>query len=175
LMPTKAVYAGSFDPITLGHLHVIEKASPLFDELIVSVGYNPLKKQTFTVDQRIDMIKKSLCLQNNISVSHFKTDQFLVSYAYDIGCTHIVRGMRDQDDFRDEKRFMNIGFDIQKSRGYDPLIETVYIISPQKLENTSSSAVKALCGYEGWENIVGTMVTEPVLNELKEWVSKGKK
>lgn len=182
-MPTKAVYAGSFDPITNGHLEVILRAAPLFDEFTIAVGFNPAKKHTFSVEKRVELIRRSIdpCLYAQLAhvvVTSFEANQFLVNYARDNGFTHIVRGLRDQDDFRDEKRFMNLGLSIQHSSGMTddrPIVETVYFITPKELEEVSSGAVKMMCGPQGWEMPVHGMVPRPVWEELKLWVAGGKK
>lgn len=179
-IPTKAVYAGSFDPITNGHLYVILRMALLFDEFVVAVGHNPTKKHTFSVEKRVELIRRSIdpCLYAqlaHVEVTWFEANQFLVNYARDNGFTHIVRGLRDQDDFRDERRFMNLGLSIQHSERIDrPIVETVYFITPKDLEEVSSGAVKLMCGPKGWEIPVHGMVPSPVWDELKLWVAGGK-
>jgi cytidyltransferase-like protein len=196
--------------LTNGHLWIIKQALPLFDHLVVAVGVNPLKKPTFSVEKRVQMIRKIIAqelstgyefssgggtgqygwkrgnavdieeLPNGffltegakISVASFE-HKFLVNYAYESGMTHIVRGMRDETDFRDEKRFMNIGLDIQKARGVpsNKTVHTVYLMTPPELTETSSGAVKAMCGPEGWQDIVRTMVPDVVFKEMEAWMA----
>ena len=181
---TKAVYAGSFDPLTEGHLAVIIRAGAIFDELVIAVGHNPDKHHTFSVEKRVEMIEKTMQLHphawptgkfTNYSVTSFDANQFLVNYAREIKATHIVRGLRNAQDFEAERTFFNIGLNIQYSvRDDRPIVETVYIITPKELEETSSSMVKKLCGPEGWKLVVHGMVPGPVFKELETWVETGK-
>jgi pantetheine-phosphate adenylyltransferase len=182
-MKTKAVYAGSFDPFTMGHLWVFLRAASLFDEIVIAVGQNPNKQHTFTTEKRVEMIQKTLELFPSDSVGNFHGAQvtsfdgnvFLVNYARENGFTHIVRGLRDQDDFRDEKRFLNMGLAIQHKVWSDrPIVDTVYIMTPPDMEVTSSSGVKAMCGPQEWELVVNQMVPTPVFKELQAWVAAGK-
>lgn len=161
-METKAVYAGSFDPITLGHTWVIERAAEMFDTLTVAVGVNPLKKPTFSVEERSTMIWLTIprYLTGHVNVGSF-TNKFLINYAQEIHCTHIVRGLRNIDDFEFEKMMRQVNSDI------DSEIQTVYLIPPRELIEVSSGAVKAMRGPEGWEEVAGKYVHPYVLEKLK--------
>ena len=94
---TKAVYAGSFDPITNGHLWMIAQGARLFDELVVAIGINPDKRYTFDLDTRLSMLRESVEPFDNVSVASFE-NQYLVNYAGDIGAGHIIRGQPGWDD-----------------------------------------------------------------------------
>lgn len=184
---TKAVYAGSFDPVTNGHMAVILRAAAIFDELVIAVGHNPDKKHTFSVEKRVELIQNTLQMGFaawptgkplvNVTVTSFDANQFLVNYAREIKATHIVRGLRNSQDFEAERTFFNIGRNIQYSQlgmSDQPIVETVYIITPKELEETSSSMVKKLCGPEGWKLVVNGMVPHHVFKELEIWVEGGK-
>ena len=88
-----AVYAGSFDPLTVGHLWMIEQGVSLFDRLIVSVGINPEKRYTFSLEDRLDMLRASLKQFRNLAVTSF-SNRYLIDYAQTVGATHILRGIR---------------------------------------------------------------------------------
>ena len=98
---TKAIYAGSFDPLTNGHLDIINRATKLFDEVIVAVGINPDKKYSFSDFERVDMIK-SVCAENQKVKVNSMGNDLLVHYANKVGATHIIRGIRSHKDFDDE-------------------------------------------------------------------------
>jgi pantetheine-phosphate adenylyltransferase len=166
----RAVYAGSFDPPTLGHLHVIETAAKLFDELIVAIGDNPEKKYTFSVTSRIDMLKDSISLLPSskdgcppkIQVDHF-CNRFLIDYANDKGASYIIRGIRNSQDFEFEKAMRHLNADLAAG------ITTLFIIPPRELIEISSSVVKGVCGPEGWQRVVQKMVPPPVFTQLLQW------
>jgi pantetheine-phosphate adenylyltransferase len=86
------VYAGSFDPITNGHLWMIEQGARLFDQLVVTVGINPEKKYTFTLDERLAMLRESIESIPNVSVTTF-SNRYLIHYAQSINTSHILRGI----------------------------------------------------------------------------------
>jgi pantetheine-phosphate adenylyltransferase len=153
----KAVYAGSFDPITTGHLWIIQEAAKVFDELVVSIGINPEKKCTFTLDERMQMPREAiLAVPNNVKVTSFK-NRYLVDYAMSINALHIIRGIRSAEDFEYERLMRQINADIQ------PYVNTVYMIPPRDLSEVSSSMIKGLIGPIGWENAVKRYVPEPVM------------
>ena len=162
--PTKAVYAGSFDPLTEGHMWVIWRAAEIFDNLIVAVGVNPLKKPTFSVEERKEMIERSIPWKKSCKVESFE-NKYLVRYAQEVNATHIIRGMRNVGDFEFERLMQNINADIQTAT--NSCIQTVFLVPPRELAETSSSAVKALIGPEGWEEVVRPMVPVHVFSALK--------
>ena len=95
---TKAVYAGSFDPLTNGHLWMIDSASRVFDELVVSIGVNSDKVSVFSLDERLEMIRRSTNHLSNVVVDEFSR-MFLVKYAGLVGADFVVRGIRGVDDY----------------------------------------------------------------------------
>lgn len=108
-MTKKAIYAGSFDPITIGHLWMIQNAARMFDELVVAIGTNPDKKSMFSVEERLEMIRKSVGdhWASYISVVSF-TDRFLVDYADEINADYIIRGIRNEHDYVFEARRLGV-------------------------------------------------------------------
>ncbi|MBI4991981.1 MAG: pantetheine-phosphate adenylyltransferase [Candidatus Harrisonbacteria bacterium] len=157
----RAVYAGSFDPPTIGHLWMIEQGAKLFDELIVALGTNADKKYAFTEQERLAMLGKCTAHLSNVKVTFF-VNQFLVNYARSAGATYILRGIRNESDYEYEKGMRYINSDL------DPQITAIFLIPPRKIVEISSSLVKGLIGPEGWEKIIGKFVTPAVHQKLLE-------
>jgi pantetheine-phosphate adenylyltransferase len=155
-----AVYAGSFDPPTNGHLWMIDKGAKMFDKLIVAIGVNPNKKYTFSVDERIQMLKDSVKGCPNVSIDQFN-NKYLVKYAQSIGADFILRGIRNSADFNFEQGMNNINRDINSN------INTVFLMPPRELCEISSSFVKGLIGPEGWQTVVSQYIPKPVFDKIK--------
>jgi pantetheine-phosphate adenylyltransferase len=149
----KAVYAGSFDPITNGHLWMIEQGVQLFDELVVAAGVNPDKIYTFSLEDRMEMIRNSIHHLSQVRVESF-ANQFLVRYTHSIGAGYILRGIRNERDYEFEREIRHINSDLQ------PDVVTVFLIPPRKMAEVSSSQVKGFIGPEGWEAVVRQYVPE---------------
>jgi len=160
-----AVYAGSFDPPTNGHLWMIEKGAKMFDKLIVAIGVNPNKKYTFSVEERIQMLKDSVKGCPNVSINQFN-NKYLVKYAQSIGADFILRGVRNTADFNFEQGMNNINRDINSN------INTVFLIPPRELCEISSSFVKGLIGPDSWKTVVSQYVPKAVFNKIKEKYSQ---
>ena len=157
----KGVYAGSFDPPTNGHLWMMEQGAKLFDELIVAIGINPDKKYTFSLDERIEMLRKITKKCQNTTVDTYE-NQFLVNYARSVGAGYILRGIRSESDYEYERVMRNINSDL------DPNIVTVFLMPPREIAEISSSFVRGLVGPEGWEKIIKKYVPEPVYEKFLE-------
>ena len=153
------VYAGSFDPVTIGHMWMIEEGAGLFENLIVAVGINPEKKSTFTVEDRLEMLRESCRKFANVSVAAY-SNLYLIDYAKSVKATHIVRGIRSTADFEYERSMRNINGDL------DPNICTVFLMPPRNIAEVSSSMVKGLIGPNGWRKIVRKYVSPPVFKQL---------
>lgn len=154
-MERHAVYAGSFDPPTNGHMFMIEEGAHLFDELIVSVGVNPDKQSTFSLEQRLALLNEVTKGMENVRVTSFE-NQFLIRYAAAQGARYILRGIRNATDFDYEKTMRHVNEDLEGS------ITTVFLVPPRHLAETSSSFVKGLVGPEGWRKVVPEFVPPPV-------------
>jgi pantetheine-phosphate adenylyltransferase len=152
-----AVYAGSFDPITNGHLWMIEQGVKLFDQLVVAIGTNPDKRYTFTLEERLRLIEQSVRGLPNIRVDHF-ANQFLVHYAKAIGAGYILRGIRNEGDYQSERAFRHLNSD------QGPEIATVFLMPPRAIAEVSSSLVKGFVGPEGWPKIVEQYVPPAVFH-----------
>lgn len=138
---TTAIYPFSGDPITYGHIDIIERGAKIFSRVIVAFGLNPSKKYLFSLDQKIWMAKKALAHIDNVEVVSFSG--LLVDFAYEQGASCTFKGLRDGVDFDYEVELHYIG----ESQGLE--IETVLIPAKQDKTHLSSSNVKALQKEQG--------------------------
>ncbi|MCY3022565.1 MAG: pantetheine-phosphate adenylyltransferase [Planctomycetota bacterium] len=163
----KAVYAGSFDPITNGHMYMIRVGAHLFDELVVSIGVNPDKRYTFSLNERLEFLRK--CTQGipNITLDHF-SGLFLVDYARKIGARYILRGIRHPNDYEYERRMCHVNTDL------NPRVVTAFLIPPRDISELSSSFVKGLVGPSGWETVVKNYVPAPIYKQFVRHFRDGK-
>ena len=128
-----AIYPGSFDPITNGHLDLIKRASKLFDEVIIAITQNANKSSFLSIDQRVDAVNKSITALNNTRVLSF--DSLLVDFARDHNAQIIIRGLRAVSDF--EYEFQLSGM----NKRLNPGIETLFMTPSEEFANISSSLV----------------------------------
>jgi len=163
----KAVYAGSFDPITNGHLWMVEEGARLFDELVVAVGVNPDKRAEFDVTERLEMIKASLAEHPGVGVESFE-NRYLVDYAASLGAQYVLRGIRSQSDYEFECGMRRVNEDLK------PEVTTVFLIPPREIAEVSSSLVRGLIGPQGWQQVVRGYVPPPVFEVLVERYGRGK-
>jgi pantetheine-phosphate adenylyltransferase len=161
MMMIRAIYAGSFDPITLGHQWVIEQGATLFDELVVAFGVNPAKNCDFTLDERLDMLSKTVEHLPNIEIDTY-LNKYLINYAQQKRARFILRGIRNEGDYAYERTMRNINGDLDKS------ISTIFLMPPRDLAEVSSSMVKSMVGPEGWENIVSNYLPSYICRKFKE-------
>ncbi len=117
-----AIYPGSFDPLTSGHLSIIRRAAALFPRLIVVVGYNPNKQTMFTLEQRLRFIRDAVQPLGNVEVDSF-TGELLVAYARRVGAIIVVRGLRNHADFHNEFQQSTMNKHLM------PTLETVFLPS----------------------------------------------
>jgi pantetheine-phosphate adenylyltransferase len=134
-----AVYPGSFDPITLGHLNIIKRAARIFDKLYVVVLTNSAKNPMFSHEERVDLIKRTVVNFPNIEVE--ADSRLLVKYCREKGATVIVKGLRAVSDFDWEFQLALI------NRKIDPAIDTVFLASSEKYTYLSSTVVKEMAKY----------------------------
>jgi pantetheine-phosphate adenylyltransferase len=137
----KAVYPGTFDPVTYGHLDVIKRGSKIFDELIVAVGHNPLKKPIFTVKERMDMLSENTREIQNTRVDCF--EGMLTDYMKEMQTNIILRGIRTVSDFE---------YEFQRAltnRVLKTDIETVFIMTSQEYSFLNSSLIKEAVSLGG--------------------------
>lgn len=137
----RAVYPGSFDPITNGHLDIIFRGAKLFDELRVAVLNNVSKKSLFSSEERIEMIKENIKEYDNIIVEPF--DGLLINYAKEVKADVIIRGLRAVSDYEYELQMA-----LANKKLYDE-IETIFLVSNSKYSYLSSSLVKEIAHFDG--------------------------
>ncbi len=162
---TNAVFPGSFDPPTYGHLNVIERASRLFDKIDVVVSENPGKNNLFTADERVEMLKKVVAQYKNVEVH--KWDKLIVEYAKKSGAKVLIRGIRNVNDFSYE-------FDLSlMNHNLNSEIETLFMPTEARYVIVKSSSIKELAQFGG---DIGGMVP-PIVSEavIKKYSGKGLK
>lgn len=152
-----AIYPGSFDPITNGHLDIIKRGLRLFDKIIVAILINPAKNPLFDVTERIDMLKESLKDLSNIEVDTFSG--LLVDYAAQKNAHAILRGMRAVSDFEYEFQLALMNRRLNRN------VETVFLMTGLQWIFTSSSIIKEAASFGGE---IDHMVPPVVLDKLKE-------
>jgi pantetheine-phosphate adenylyltransferase len=156
-----AIYPGTFDPVTNGHLDIIERASKLFDKVIITIAVNSSKKPLFTKDERMDMIKNVTKKFKNVSVDVF--DGLLVSYAKKKKAAVIIRGLRAISDFDYE-------FQIAlTNRKLEPEVNTLFLMPSEKYSFLNSSLVRELASFKA---DVKQFVPDYVFKKLKEKYKK---
>ena len=136
-----AVYPGSFDPITCGHMDIIERASKLFDTLIVAVMVNREKAPVFTVQERVAMLEKAAARFENVQITYF--DGLLADYAREKNAATIVKGLRAISDFEYEFQMAMV------NKKLSPTLDTVFLMTSQNYMYLSSRVVKAVGAYGG--------------------------
>jgi pantetheine-phosphate adenylyltransferase len=136
----RAVFPGSFDPITLGHLDIVERSIPLFDEIIIGVGTNSEKKYMFSLKKRIDFIEEAFSDYNKISVNQY--EGLTIDFCKKIQADFIIRGLRNPADFEFEKAIAHTN---RKLSG----IETVFMLTGAKTSFISSSIVREIISNQG--------------------------
>ncbi len=137
----KAIYPGSFDPVTFGHQDIIERSAALFDELIVGVLNNSAKNSLFSVGERVSMLKELTKVIPNVTVDSF--DGLLVDYMKESGATIIVRGLRAVTDFEYELQMA------QTNHVEYPKAETIFLTTNMKYSYLSSSVVREFAAFGG--------------------------
>ena len=137
----KAIYPGSFDPLTFGHLDMIERSASIVDELVVGVLNNSAKNSLFSLEERVSMIKEMTKDYPNVTVTSF--DGLLVDHMREIGATIIVRGLRAVTDFEYELQIA------QTNHVQEPGIETILLTTNLKYSYLSSTIVKEFASYGG--------------------------
>jgi len=158
-----AVYAGSFDPPTKGHLWIIEKSSEIFDEVIVAVGTNPSKNYKFSEEERIEMVKKCVEKFPNVKVMPMGKE-LLVNFCKKVNAKFIVRGIRNESDYEYERTMRYVNEELKKD------LVTIFLIPPLELTNISSSFVKSLVGFKNWEKIVKKYLPKEIYKIfIKKW------
>lgn len=137
-----AVFPGSFDPITNGHLDIIDRAVPLFDKIIVAIGNNNTKKYFFSVTKRLKFIQKTLKNYHNTEIKQF--DELTVDFCLKQQANFILRGLRNPSDFEFEKNIAQINRLMTEGK-----LETVFLLTSADKSYISSSIVREIMSYKG--------------------------
>ena len=156
-----AVYPGSFDPLTYGHLDIIQRSSRVFDKVIVAVVKNQSKKPLFSVDERIEFIKRCISNLPNVEVDHF--EGLLVNFVTNKGAQVIIKGLRAMSDFEYEFQMALLNRKLQSE------VETKYLITDHKYSYLSSSMFKeiaTLCG--SIQDLVPEEILQDILDKYSE-------
>ena len=156
-MPKVAIYPGSFDPVTNGHIDIVERGLKLFDKIIVSILYNPKKEYLFSLEERVEMLKDCLKKFKNAEIDSF--DGLLVDYAASRKAQAILRGLRAMSDFEYEFQMALM------NRRLNREVQTVFLMTGLRWIFTSSSIIKEAVQFGG--NIDG-MVPALVQKKLKQ-------
>jgi len=157
-----AVYAGSFDPVTNGHLDIIRRGLELFDRLVVAVAKNPAKRPLFTLEERMDMIRKAVGDEPRLTVDAF--DGLLVEYAQKRGINVLIRGLRAMSDFEYEFQMALM------NRRLNREIDTIFLMTGFRWFYVSSSIIKEAAMFGG---TVEGLVPDFVAEKLRERLAGG--
>lgn len=152
-----AIYPGSFDPVTLGHLNIIKRAAACFDQVIVCVMVNSSKQGMFTPEERVELLRRATGRFHNVEVDF--SDELLAAYAKRRGAHVVVKGLRAVSDYEQEVQMAVI------NRKLNPELETMFLASSEKYTYLSSTIVKEMARY-------GADLTEFVPCEIAEDVNK---
>ncbi len=161
-MPVKALYPGTFDPPTNGHVDLIERGSKLFDHLTVAILVNPVKNPLFTVEERVEMLEEATGPLGNVSVATF--DGLMVGFAREVGATAVLRGIRAISDYEHEFQMALM------NRRLAPEIETVFLQPAGRYSFVSSRMVKEVFSFGG--DISG-LVPPNVVKKLHARIKNG--
>lgn len=160
-MSETAVYAGSFDPPTNGHVWMIEQGARLFERLVVAVAENPEKRYSYPLAQRLGWLREICGPFTNVEVSSIE-NEFLAHYARRLGARFVVRGIRDEADYQYERGMRYINSDL------NPELTTVFLMPPRELAQVSSSTLKGMIGPKGWRDVVRELAPACVFKDLEE-------
>lgn len=161
-MSRRAVYTGSFDPVTLGHLNVIERSSRLVDQLVVGVGINIGKESLFTADERVELISRVTAHLSNVEVRKFPG--LAVHFVRDCEARVIIRGVRSLSDMEAEFT-MTLA-----NRKLDPDIETVFLMADDEFSHVSSSLIKEITSLAGDQEL-SRFVPAAIVSDLRSRLS----
>ncbi|MCZ7575458.1 MAG: pantetheine-phosphate adenylyltransferase [Ardenticatenaceae bacterium] len=152
-----AIYPGSFDPLTDGHLNIIHRAARLFEELVVVVAYNPRKRTMFSIEERTRLVREAVADLPNVRVDSF-SEMLLVDYADQLGAGVIVKGLRNLNDFQNEFQQYNMNHEMA------PTLETLFFLADSDEIFVSSTLVREMIREHGGYQL---FVPRPVEEEVK--------
>ncbi len=151
----RAIYPGSFDPVTNGHLDVVERAGKLFDEVIVAVAYNDEKQPLFSLEERLDLLRQTVGKMHHVKIAHF--DGLLIEFAKTNTACAVVRGLRAVSDFEFEFQMALM------NRKLEGAVETIFLMPKEEYTYLSSRIIKEIARLGGK---VADFVPPPVATAL---------
>lgn len=160
---SSALFPGSFDPITNGHVDIVRQAARIFDKVYVVVMTNTSKRYLFTVDERVELVKDALKKQQNVEVLK-KPDKLTVQVAHELNVNAIVRGVRNTEDFLYEQQIAAMNQDLAED------VETVVLFTKPQDSFVASSIIKEVAQFNG---NIGAFLPEKVAVALKEKLGNG--
>ncbi len=156
----RAIYPGSFDPFTFGHLDVLERAKGLFDEVIVAVAVNPNKKSLFNVEERLHLLRQVTNHDHKVKVDAF--EGLTVEYALQQKAQYLIRGLRAISDFESELAMASL------NKQMEPALETVFLMTSANYSFLSSTAVKEVARMKGpLKDMVPPIIEEALRKKFK--------
>jgi len=159
-----AVYPGTFDPITLGHLNVIKRAARIFDKVIVLISINSSKKPAFTIEERVSQVRRVCERFPNVEVDF--SDKLVAEYCRDKGAKILIRGLRAVSDFDNECQMATI------NRKMNPDLDTFFLVADSKYTYLSSTAVREMARYGA---DLSEYVPREIIQEIIEKIGSGGK
>lgn len=160
-----AVYTGSFDPVTLGHLHIIERAAPLYDELVVGIGFNADKKSLFEPNERVDLVQRITGGLANVRIEIFTG--LAVDFVRSLEARVMIRGIRPLTDIAGEFTMMMANHQL------DPGIETVFLMADERYAHVSSSLLKQIASLSDDDEKLAKFVPPEIIAPLRAKLAKG--
>lgn len=155
-----AVYPGSFDPFTEGHLDILKRAASLFDHVIIGVLVNQTKNCLFSPEERVELINEVVKDIENVRVIHF--NGLLVDFCKSVGACAVIRGLRAVSDYEYEVQMFAANYHLE------PTVETVFLMSQPKYSFLSSSVVKEIAHYKGnFKDMVAPVVASAIEQKMK--------
>jgi pantetheine-phosphate adenylyltransferase len=162
---TDALYAGTFDPPSNGHLWVALEGLKLFDVVTIGVAENPKKKPMFSAVERVLMWKEVLAelvdpVDSGRIIVRTLPNEYTVRFAKTHQCGYLLRGIRTVQDYHDESTLQSV------NHGLEPSVRPVYLMAPPDKMDISSSLVKGMIGYDGWQEVVAKYVPKKILDRI---------
>lgn len=155
-----AVYTGSFDPVTLGHLHIIRRAAPLFDQLVIGIGINAEKMSLFAPAERVDLVQTVSGGLDNVSVQTF--EGLAVDFVRSVGANVMIRGIRPLTDIAGEFTMMMANHQL------DPGIETLFLMADERFAHVSSSLLKQIAALSDDDEQLAKFVPREIIAPLRD-------
>lgn len=163
-MTTRAIYTGTFDPVTLGHLHIIRRAAKLVDELVVGIGINSDKQPLFTPDERVELLELVCSDIPNVRMQTFQG--LAVDFVRQCGASVMVRGIRPMTDIAGEFTMM------MANRQLDRGIETVFLMADEDYAHVSSSLLKQIAAMSDDDDRLAKFVPREIIPRLRERIPR---